>query len=160
MLGHKCICFYLVTYNCERSLQFEIPHLQSLSWPTFCLLQSSSLDFNMRIIQNFVSVRGRIPFVICQFEPAQQSRQPPLRAYYSNTYCAHLAGFTSGSSHKFFECKKSTVMHVLLLLNLVVFVSTSLNYLGFEQSKAKPFVRSPRKMGWNFFYRSILIPLK
>ena len=27
-------------------------------------------------------------------------------------------------------------MHVLLLLNLVVFVSTSLNYLGFEQSKA------------------------
>ena len=69
-------------------------------------------------------------------------------------YCAHLAGFTSGSSHKVFECKKSTVMHVLLLLNLVVFVSTSLNYLGFEQSKAIRPVAT--KYGLKYFYMSIL----
>jgi hypothetical protein len=29
----KCISFYVVAYYSQRSLQFEIPLFQSLSWP-------------------------------------------------------------------------------------------------------------------------------
>ena len=65
-LLQKCISFYLVAYYRQRSLQFEIPHFQILSWPSeaikilfanFNLLitAKSLLVLNMRIIQNFVS---------------------------------------------------------------------------------------------------------
>ena len=62
----KCISFYLVAYYSQRSLQFEIPHFQSLSWPSeaikilfanfnHLIMAKALLALNMRIIQNFVS---------------------------------------------------------------------------------------------------------